>query len=669
MTELRVEPFVLPAADLGPENPLPVFRGENDDDQVTLDPNVPEEDRKYMGWRTAMRMLPYCRQDGYNRERRPRAFKSIVLENEQIKATFVPEVGGKLWSLYQKSAGRELLQRNPVFQPANLALRDAWTSGGVEWNAGQLGHHYLTCSPLFAAEVAGDGYPVLRMYEWDRVKGFVYQLDFHLPPGSPMLYVRVRIVNPHDYEIAMYWWTNIAVDEAPDVRVLVPANSALHNAKTGIAYTELPKASDGRDITYSTNNQNAAEFFARIPAERRKWIAALDGDGRGLVHASTDRLGGRKLFCWGMGPGGRRWQEFLSEPGQAYIEIQAGLARTQLESLPMPANSEWSWTEAFGLLQTDPALAHGDDWQAAIQAAEESLERMLPRAELEHLDAAFAEVMSRAPEHMLMNGAGWGALERLRRGAQDEPYRIPAGVAFDDASLGDEQAPWMSLLNGQGLPEPTADTGPGALMVQDEWLRILEDELRKGQSDHWAAWYHLGNMYMEARRTDAAKQAWLTSVDRARNGWALRNMAVLEQRAGHDAEAADLLMEAWEAGPRIAALAVECAAALNKTQQAERLQQFLDALPEELRKHERLWLIWARSQLQQGHYQEVAEIFDHHFATIREGEETLSDMWFRYQELRIAEVEGVPVDEALRARVREEFPPPRHIDFRMATEK
>src|SRR5206468_1078732 len=148
---------------------------------------MPEEDRRYLGWQTAWRALPYRMQDGYNRNKRVQGLPSLVLENEMLRATFLPGLGGRLASLYQKAAGRELLSRNPVFQPANLALRNAWFSGGIEWNpGGPPGHHYLTCSPVFAARVEGpDGAPILRIYEWDRVQRFPWQIDFHLPPGSP----------------------------------------------------------------------------------------------------------------------------------------------------------------------------------------------------------------------------------------------------------------------------------------------------------------------------------------------------------------------------------------------------------------------------------------------------------------------------------------------------
>ena len=105
-TTLRVESYSLPAADVGPENPLPMFRGDKEDDVPKLDPAIPEAERRYLGWRTAWRCLPHRMQDGYNREKKPRTFESLVLENEFLRATFLPQFGGRLVSLVQKPSGR-----------------------------------------------------------------------------------------------------------------------------------------------------------------------------------------------------------------------------------------------------------------------------------------------------------------------------------------------------------------------------------------------------------------------------------------------------------------------------------------------------------------------------------------------------------------------------------
>jgi hypothetical protein len=86
-----------------------------------------------------------------------------------------------------------------------------------------------------------------------------------------------------------------------------------------------------------------------------------------VVHTSTAGLPGRKLFVWGVGPGGDRWQERLSGPGHRYLEIQAGLATTQFEHLVLAADGQVSWTEAIGSLDLAAHDAH-QQWVAAGRA-------------------------------------------------------------------------------------------------------------------------------------------------------------------------------------------------------------------------------------------------------------------------------------------------------------
>ena len=129
-----------------------------------------------MGWGRVNGILPYLLQDGYDRKKKPRAWKAAILENDYIRAVFLPEIGGRLWSLTDKTTGRELLHANPVFQPCNLALRNAWVSGGVEWNVGIIGHTPFTVDAMFAEKLAlDDGTPVLRLFQYERIRRLVYR--------------------------------------------------------------------------------------------------------------------------------------------------------------------------------------------------------------------------------------------------------------------------------------------------------------------------------------------------------------------------------------------------------------------------------------------------------------------------------------------------------------
>ena len=116
-------------------------------------------------------------------------------------------------------------------------------------------------------------------------------------PGHVVLWqglvniVRVRIVNPHDREVPMYWWSNIAVPESVETRVIVPADSAYSfgYGKRGLRRVEIPYVDDGPDVTYSTNINRACDFFFHIQDAEHPFIAALDSEGRGLIQASTAR--------------------------------------------------------------------------------------------------------------------------------------------------------------------------------------------------------------------------------------------------------------------------------------------------------------------------------------------------------------------------------------------
>jgi hypothetical protein len=519
---------------------------------------------------------------------------------------------------------------------------------------------------VFAARIETRDGPALRLYEWDRSLGFPWQIDFHLPRYSPFLYVHVRLINPHDVEIPMYWWSNIATPEREGARVLFPADTAIGFCGGGeFGVTDLP-TTRGFDATYSTSVPYAQEMFARIGDGQRRWVAHLDKEGKGFFQTSTDRLRGRKMFCWGMNQGGRRWQEFLSEPGNAYIEIQAGLARTQLECVPMPAHEEWAWTEVYGYLEADPSKVHGHVWQAAWLAADAAIEHVLPLGEVERLHEMFCKDASLPPAEILHRGSGWGMLECRRLAKQGKTNSFSSATPFSETDMGTDQALWRVLLEENALPERDPRNEPGPMMVQAEWRELLEAALRELRGDHWLAWYHLGVMRMEAQDTAGAEEAWNRSIERHPSGWAYRNLAVLKQRAGDAVAHRQLLCRAWETGPKVAALGVEYARVLVEQHDYDALGALLESMPDEVRHHERIRIMAAQAAIEHGSFDEVEALFDYDFATVREGEVTLTDLWFAYHEKRMAIKNDTDVNDDIRKRVRKEFPPPARIDFRMA---
>ena len=373
------------------------------------------------------------------------------------------------------------------------------------------------------------------------------------------------------------------------------------------------------------------------------------------------------MFNWGMDAGGRRWQEFLAQPGLAYLEIQGGLAPTQGDYLAMPAGADWSWLEAYGPIEADAAAVHGKNWTAAYRAVDEELERQLPRKWMEEQFArSAAAIADRPPVELLHQGSGWGAVERRRREVANQPPFASDALPFPDSSIGDEQRPWLALLETGVLPRRPTSQDPGSLMVQPQWRELLERSVT-GSGGHWLAWYHLGVMRYRAGDLTGAREAWENSLRDEPSAWAYRDLAHLTREQGDEPAAIDLWLKAARLTPNLTPLAIECAKVLLQAGRPRELIQFVDALPPDVRAHGRIRLLRAMASLDIGDFDAVAKYFegDLDVANIREKETILSDLWFGWHERRLARERGVSIDDGLRQLVRREFPPPMRFDFRI----
>ncbi|MFD7811800.1 DUF5107 domain-containing protein [Streptomyces sp. NPDC059785] len=635
VTTIRREVLTLPAAELGPGNPLPPLRPLDETHRIDERDRreLPPDMARQIGHAPLRSVLPERIRDGYGRTRAPREMPALVIENDRLRATVLPGCGGRVVSLFHKPSARELLYRNPVLQPACFALNGAWFSGGIEWNIGATGHTALSCAPVHAARVtAPDGGDMLRLWEWERLRDLPFQVDLWLPEGSDFLYAGVRIRNPHERTAPLYWWSNIAVPE--DRRVLAPADAAWQfGYERRLRRVPVP-ADGGTDQTYPGNSTYPGDWFYEIPDGRRRWIAALDDAGDGLVQTSTDTLRGRKLFVWGTGPGGRRWQEWLTEPGTGgYCEIQAGIARTQLEHVPLDAESEVSWLEAYGPLGADPGTALGPDWAAALAETEVRLETALPRADVDAAYARWLPCADTEPGEMLATGSGWGALEVLRAS-----YKLP-GTPFDESTLGDVQAPWRELLETGSFPEPRRVGPPGESLVARPWRDMLETAPARPLTE-----YHLGVAQWHAGDRAQAVRSWERALELAPSQWPLlRCLAVADQQEGHHERAADRYAEAfddlcrerrddgtaWTAAT--AALGREAIDALLTARRPAAARAVWERLRPRTRERGRFRLIEARLLLAEGDREAARAVFDAGFevADLREGAEAIGELWAR----------------------------------------
>jgi hypothetical protein len=157
---------------------------------------------------SSMPLLPWANQDDWGCERnRSVEVPAIIAETSLLRAVIMPQFGGRVWSLWHKKEKRELVFANPAHQPASIGYRNAWTAGGIEfnWSPGYVGHSAFTESPVYAGVVTTPtaGEDVLRLWEYDRINGTVWQVDL-LMRGEDF-FAHVTITNPNAFPVKGYW--------------------------------------------------------------------------------------------------------------------------------------------------------------------------------------------------------------------------------------------------------------------------------------------------------------------------------------------------------------------------------------------------------------------------------------------------------------------------------
>jgi hypothetical protein len=583
-TTVRRSTLTVPAADLGPASPLPRFTGVRRLPVPDVGPDAPPEMRERIAYGRLDTPLPYRVQEDYDRTLREVGLPAYELDNGVLRATVLPTLGGRVWSLHDDRRGRELLFRNPVLHFANFGLTNAWFAGGIEWNVGSTGHTTLSSRPVHVAVVAGPDGDVLRLWEWERTRDLVLQVDLSLPAGSDRLFSSTRVLNPDPEEKPLYSWTNVAVPETPGTRVLTEADTAWRTEYHG-ALRRVPVPHPDRpdvDISRPMASALPADYFYDVADRRGRHIVAVEPDGTGFAQTSTSGLRGRKLFLWGSGRAGARWQEWLCGPGARYAEIQAGRCPTQLEHDRLAGGSSVSWTEAFGGIDLDPAAVAGG-YAEACTAAREAVHAVTAPEDLEAFHARWLAEVADAPvsEHVHV-ASGWGHVElALRDGRGGVPTEALPFPAVDDDSV-----PAGLLLEGdvEGLAA-SADRLP-VPPVSDRWRAVAE-------AAPASEWVHLARAVNAHVRGDLARavEQYDASLAARENPWALRGLALLAD----DDRACDLYERARRLRPDSRGLATEHLERLLSAGRPGDCLDVLETLRPAIREHGRTRLLEARA--------------------------------------------------------------------------
>jgi len=651
----------MPMSQLGGPSGLPRFRWQ----QPTLDKNTPpnrgltdEENAHGFNWGKDS-ILPYRVFDDYDRSQEPGEMPLVTLQNGRLRVSVAPQYGGRLMELHDLKLGRDLVFTNPVFQPANLAALNAWFSGGIEWNGLIPGHTPFTTAQVFAGIIETERGPVLRIYEFDRIVEATWQIDLFLPEDDDRLYVHGRIVNSTEATKLAYWWTNVAAPMTRGMRVVAPADYSIEHVLPNNELARFPFPDPARfDGSYPDRWRDSTSVFFRKPDAERLFIAGLDANGVGLAQTATSALQGRKFFYFGTGAGGQQWMDYLATPGEGdYIEIQSGIAPTQNQRFELQPQSEVHWTEVYGALSVDPTEVHATDYQRAVRATSTAIDSRFPATELTDVDAFLTEVSRRPLTRRLTDGSPWG-------GRQEKLTGKPLAPGLDFAVPHPADC-WDELATTGRFSDASLKRVPADFAVSPVWVAALEQS-RDKQGETWLHALLLGIATLDNGDRDAARALFERSIG-LKPTWLGRRQRAL---VTNDPDAADRdYLAAWASGDAPPALAAEIVSLLVKHGRLERLRAFASGLPASALTDERVHLGRAMVAASEGDFDLLERLLDRHFATVREGENLLDELWVALQRGRLQQSLGrAPTAAELVERLKQ-HPVPAHLNFRMRAQE
>ncbi len=282
-----------------------------------------------------MPIYPYPTVEWFESRPTPRTLRTVVAENEYLRLTFTPELNGRLYSLWDKLAEREVLFANPELKPGLVGLRGAWHATGIEVNF--PGSHTVTTVDEVPcrAWLDEDGAACFAAWNVEAVSGMAWESLTRLVPGSAAVEMQTRLVNPTDLPHRYYFWMNAAFPVHPGTRYVLPPSSRRIFLERGdhpaeLAWMEYP-VNDGRDVSVLENLRHASSLFAVTPDEGFFGLHHPTLD-TGIAHVADPHLvPGRKVWTWGFAPDGELWHEALTDTGGPYCEVQSGPLRSQLE--------------------------------------------------------------------------------------------------------------------------------------------------------------------------------------------------------------------------------------------------------------------------------------------------------------------------------------------------
>jgi len=267
----------------------------------------------------------------------PVDYEGVVLENSYLRLTFLPELGGRLYSAVVKSTGQEIFYHNPVVKPSRYGVLEPYeanwwlATGGMEWAYPTQEHGYRWGVPweYRVTQSIDEATIILSDTAPDRVGA---EVSVTLKANSPIFTVSPKLTNAGPETGPVQFWLNAALSlspdsMSPDTQFIAPTEKIVVHSRGEAGWT-VPGARElvpwpevgPTDLSQYSNWANYLGFF--VPDIQAPFMAAYNPDtDLGVVRLfEPGAVPGHKLFAFGPNFPDRSYTDDDSQ----YFEIWGG---------------------------------------------------------------------------------------------------------------------------------------------------------------------------------------------------------------------------------------------------------------------------------------------------------------------------------------------------------
>ncbi len=297
--------------------------------------------------------------DAYNAAQpspQTKSFTALVLENEYLRLTILPELGGRIYSLIFKPTGANQFYRNPVLKPTRWGpAQQGWwlAAGGMEWCLPVEEHGYESAMP-WSYTLGGSPREVTVTVQ-DTAEGgrLRASVTISLPADRGYLQVTPRLENPTGQSLRFKFWLSamLALGGAnrvgEDTEFIFPSEQVVIHSSgdrslPGERQLMWFPTFNGVDYSWYRNWGRSWLGFFAWPQAGQGYAGAYDHRSQqGMVRVFPAQLArGLKLFA-GKGLDPKLW----TDDGSSYFELHGGLAPTFWDEATLGPGEALSWTE------------------------------------------------------------------------------------------------------------------------------------------------------------------------------------------------------------------------------------------------------------------------------------------------------------------------------------